>query len=84
MKTTVQMFVLLAAFASAIATSPAFAQGTALTYQGRLNAGGTPASGIYDLTFTLFTTNTGSLNTARYCHWATLASRMEFLISWLL
>ena len=31
------------------------------------------------MTFTLFTTKTGSLNTARYCHSATLASRIGFL-----
>jgi hypothetical protein len=31
-----------------------FAQGTAFTYQGRLDAGGTPANGIYDLSFGLF------------------------------
>ena len=34
-----------------------FAQGTAFTYQGRLNNGGNPASGNYDLLFTLFDTN---------------------------
>lgn len=84
MKTTVETLVLLAAFASAIATIARVCHGTALTFQGRLNPGGTRASGIYDLTSTLFTTKTGSLNTARYCHSATLASKMEFLISWLL
>jgi len=31
-----------------------FAQGTAFTYQGRLNAGGAPASGTYDLQFTVY------------------------------
>jgi hypothetical protein len=31
-----------------------FAQGTAFTYQGRLNDGGGPLSGSYDLTFTLY------------------------------
>src|ERR1035438_2472698 len=31
----------------------AFAQGTAFTYQGRLNDGGSPATGIYDLRFTV-------------------------------
>ncbi len=31
----------------------AFAQGTAFTYQGRLNDGGNPANGIYDLSFSL-------------------------------
>ncbi len=36
----------------------AFAQGTAFTYQGRLNSSGAPVSGSYDLTFTLFNTNT--------------------------
>jgi hypothetical protein len=30
------------------------AQGTAFTYQGRLNAGGTPASGDYDLSFAVY------------------------------
>ena len=33
----------------------AFAQGTAFTYQGRLNAGGSPASGNYDFRFKLYT-----------------------------
>src|SRR6266446_915344 len=31
-----------------------FAQGTTFTYQGRLNDGGNPATGIYDLRFTLY------------------------------
>jgi len=34
------------------------AQGTAFTYQGQLNNGGSPANGSYDMTFTLFNTNT--------------------------
>ena len=33
------------------------AQGTAFTYQGRLNNAGSAASGNYDLTFTLYATN---------------------------
>jgi hypothetical protein len=33
------------------------AQGTAFTYQGRLNDSGSPATGNYDLTFSLFYTN---------------------------
>jgi hypothetical protein len=37
----------------------ASAQGTALTYQGRLDQNGTPANGMYDLAFVLFGTNTG-------------------------
>src|SRR5471030_958799 len=37
------------------------AQGTAFTYQGRLNNGGSAANGSYDIAFTLYTTNvTGS------------------------
>jgi hypothetical protein len=39
--------------------STAFAQGTAFTYQGRLNTTNGPASGTYNLTFSLFNTNTG-------------------------
>ena len=34
--------------------STAFAQGTAFTYQGRLNDGGVPAGGSYDLRFALY------------------------------
>src|SRR5215471_19412728 len=37
--------------------SSALAQGTAFTYQGRLNDGGSAANGSYDLTFALFNTN---------------------------
>src|SRR4051812_20700707 len=35
-------------------TWSALAQTTAFTYQGRLNEGGNPANGSYDLTFALF------------------------------
>ena len=34
------------------------AQGTAFTYQGRLNDGGNPANGLYDLAFTVFDAGT--------------------------
>jgi hypothetical protein len=37
--------------------SPARAQGTAFTYQGRLNDGSGPANGFYDLQFILFSTS---------------------------
>src|SRR3954454_3284382 len=37
----------------------ALAQGTAFTYQGRLNAGASPANGSYDLTFALYNTASG-------------------------
>ncbi len=36
-----------------------FAQGTAFTYQGRLNNSGNPANGNFDFTFTVFGTNSG-------------------------
>ncbi|PWU09018.1 MAG: hypothetical protein C5B50_28110 [Verrucomicrobia bacterium] len=35
------------------------AQSTAFTYQGKLNDGSNPASGLYDMTFTLFDSATG-------------------------
>ncbi|MFO1488774.1 MAG: hypothetical protein U1F65_09875 [Verrucomicrobiota bacterium] len=37
----------------------AFAQGTAFTYQGRLNDGSSPANGAYDLAFALFDAASG-------------------------
>src|SRR5437762_2316356 len=39
--------------------STAFAQGTAFTYQGRLNDGANLANGNYDLTFAIFGVTTG-------------------------
>ena len=43
-----------------IANTSLFAQGTAFTYQGRLNDSSGAASGSYDFTFALFTANTGN------------------------
>jgi hypothetical protein len=40
---------------------PAFAQGTAFTYQGRLNDGANPASGIYDLRFAIYDALSGGV-----------------------
>lgn len=37
-----------------LAAASGLAQGTAFTYQGRLNQNGTPATGIYDLRFTIY------------------------------
>ena len=45
---------LLAALACLSGTNHANAQGTAFTYQGRLNDGTNPATGTYDLTFSLY------------------------------
>lgn len=50
---------LLALAAFILQPSPVHAQGTAFTYQGRLNAGGGPANGSYDLTFALFSVGSG-------------------------
>jgi len=56
----IKLFVLLTMLAAGLAvTHRAAAQGTAFTYQGRLDDGGNPANGTYNLTFSLFTTNTG-------------------------
>src|ERR1039458_5671181 len=48
---------LLSALNSQLST--AFAQGTAFTYQGRLQNNGSPASGTYNLTFAVFTDSNG-------------------------
>src|SRR5215469_12509119 len=48
---------LIAAFVACL--SSALAQGTAFTYQGQLQNNGSPASGTYNFTFSLFTNTTG-------------------------
>src|SRR5713101_3818615 len=52
--TVIRQGVLLLLLSSLISQLSAFAQGTAFTYQGRLNDGGAPATGIYDLRFTIY------------------------------
>ena len=54
------------AFLSALDLQPstALAQGTAFTYQGQLQSNGGLASGTYNLTFSLFTTNAGGVAVA--------------------
>ncbi|HEV2691650.1 MAG TPA: hypothetical protein VG347_02015 [Verrucomicrobiae bacterium] len=51
-------FCLLVTFFVLSAALKSFGQGTAFTYQGRLNDGGSPANGSYDLRFTLFDSST--------------------------
>jgi len=46
-----------------ISTEPVLAQGTAFTYQGRLNSGTNPANGNYNFQFSLFTTSSGGSQT---------------------
>ena len=55
-----RIFVLTTAVIITLALSPAttFAQGTALTYQGRLNTGAGAANGSYDVRFTLYDAQT--------------------------
>ena len=50
------LFLILALLA---AVNRAAAQGTAFTYQGQLNSSGSPASGNFDLTFTLYDAASG-------------------------
>src|SRR5215475_9124161 len=47
----------LVLFALLACVNICFAQGTAFTYQGRLDINGMPANGSYDLSFSLFGTN---------------------------
>ena len=54
MKTKFALF-LISTFCFQLST---FSQGTAFTYQGRLNSGSDAANGSFDLKFTLFDTNT--------------------------
>jgi len=58
MKTTLKLLItgltLLTLATLNLKLSTAFAQGTAFSYQGRLNDGGSPATGIYDLRFTIY------------------------------
>jgi hypothetical protein len=51
MRVVCRLAVLAALFTCA---NPGGAQGTALTYQGKLGAGGAAASGFYDLRFTVY------------------------------
>ena len=45
-------------------TATTHAQGTAFSYQGRLNSSGSAANGSYDLTFAVFATNSGGSSVA--------------------
>ena len=55
MKTRLQTILrAIVVFAYFAITQIAFAQGTAFTYQGRLNNGANPATGLYDLRFTIY------------------------------
>ncbi|MGO8764403.1 MAG: tail fiber domain-containing protein [Limisphaerales bacterium] len=59
MKAKLHCYISMLALLAGIHQAPA--QGTAFTYQGRLNSGGAPASGSYNIAFTLFGTNAGGV-----------------------
>jgi hypothetical protein len=61
----------------------AFAQGTAFTYQGRLNNGANPASGIYDLQFAIYdsTNSPGTLIAGPLTNSATAVSNGLFTVT---
>src|ERR1039457_6167098 len=54
-----QLIRVITALALCASLHQAAAQGTAFTYQGRLNAGGNPANGSYDLSFSLYSVSSG-------------------------
>ena len=73
------MLMLLALSTLGSPLSTALAQGTAFTYQGRLNEGANLANGPYDLTFTLYATNsTGMPMAGPVTNSATLVSNGLF------
>lgn len=62
MKTSISLLPVLTALAMLTISSPiwtASAQGTAFTYQGKLDSGASTANGTYNLEFTLYSTNNG-------------------------
>ena len=59
MKKTV-LLAIVAACGLFTAATPVSAQGTAFTYQGNLNNGGSPVTGLYDFTFAIETTTSGA------------------------
>jgi len=62
MKCIIPSLTLLAASTGLFSSADlALGQGTAFTYQGRLSYSGQPASGSFDLTFSLFNTNTNGI-----------------------
>jgi hypothetical protein len=62
---------------------PLFAQGTAFTYQGQLNDGGSPANGNYNLRFTIYdsTNNPGTVIAGPITNSATIVSNGLFTVT---
>src|SRR5260221_5062401 len=77
-QTTMKNLILFSLLVSALCL-PAFAQSTAFMYQGQLVSSGAPANGSYDLTFSLFNTNsTGSIIAGPITNSATVVSNGLF------
>jgi hypothetical protein len=57
------------------------AQGTAFTYQGRLNSSGVPANGVFDLVFTIYDLPTGMGSFANQTNAATPVSNGLFTVT---
>src|SRR5271156_6445099 len=60
MMTKIRLHYLFITLALFVGISQAGAQGTAFTYQGRLNTNTVPANGSYDFEFSLYTNSAGS------------------------
>jgi hypothetical protein len=75
-------FLLLALMASlGLKFFTAHAQGTAFTYNGRLNASGSPANGGYDLTFTLYNAATNGTALGSLTNMATPVANGLFTVT---
>jgi len=59
MKSTMLFLTSVVLCSVSFGVNPAFAQGTAFTYQGILNVAGNPANGDFDMTFSLFNADRG-------------------------
>ena len=81
---TLKKYIHLLVVALALFISPPtrlHAQSTAFTYQGRLNFNGVPASGSFDLAFTLFATNsTGTALAGTFTNGATTITNGLFAV----
>ena len=70
--------ILYAAVLASITVHYCGAQGTAFTYQGRLNDGANPANDVYDFTFTIYDGPSGNGSFAIHSNWNTLVTNGVF------
>jgi hypothetical protein len=84
MKTQIRPVLATLVLLSTLSLQPStvFAQGTAFTYQGRLNASTNPATGIYDLRFAIFDSlSAGSQQGSTLTNTATSVSNGLFVVA---